>query len=211
MIAREGWVPLAGMFLCTIFTLVVLGPLWSIPCWLGCVVVYRVFREPLRHIPSLPLAIVSPADGRIASVGETPDPFLRRDSICIEIGMRAPGISSLRSPTEGKVTEFWTGNRGATIDTQRDSPPFGNRSCYALSVQTDEGDDVVTAVSTNAVFSRFKSDVAPGERIGQGHRSGFVYFGTTVNVYVPPNARCEVTPGEGILAGSGVLATLVHP
>ena len=83
-------------------------------------------------------------------------------------------------------------------------------NCCALWIRTDEDDDVVFAVMSRHRFSRFKTDTAPGERVGQGQRNGFAIFGSQVDVLIPFNARCEASAGTEVLAGSGVIATLVH-
>jgi len=78
-----------------------------------------------------------------------------------------------------------------------------------LWVRTDEDDDVAVCVSTHR-HSRFKSLSAPGERVGQGQRNGFVYFATEVTLYLPLNTHTEVASGEPVRAGSSIVATLVH-
>ena len=178
------------------------GVVWSAPLWVLFVVLLTVFREPYRVIPALPLAIISPVDGKVVCVEQGHDKWLDREALIIGIQIHEPGISSLRSPTEGKVMDFWT-NLGC------EQAPRGSPTEYTMWVQTDESDDVVFSVVTRG-FSRFKADVAPGERVGQGQRNGFIVFGTRVDVLIPANACARVTPGDPILAGSGVVATLVR-
>ena len=178
------------------------GITWSAPLWVLFVVLLMVFREPNRIVPSLPLAIISPVDGKVVSVEQHHDKWLNRKAMVIRIQIHEPGISALRSPTEGKVMDFWT-NLGSQ-DAATGSPTE-----YTMWVQTDEADDVVFSVVTRA-FSRFKADVAPGERVGQGQRNGFIFFGKRVDVLVPANSSAQVRPGDAILAGSGVVATLIR-
>ena len=178
------------------------GIAWSAPLWVLFVVLLMVFREPQRVVPALPLAIISPVDGRVVSVETSRDKWLDREAVVVGIRFHEPGISPLRSPTEGKVMDFWT-----NLGSQK--VPSGSPTEYTMWVQTDESDDVVFSVVTRA-FSRFKADVAPGERVGQGQRNGFIFFGKRVDVLVPANACVEVSPGDSVLAGSGVIATLVR-
>ncbi len=179
-----------------------LGIAWSAPLWVLFVVLFMVFREPDRVVPALPLAIISPVDGQVVSVETSRDKWLDREAVVIGIRIHEPGISPLRSPTEGKVMDFWT-NLGS------EQAPTGSPTEYTIWVQTDEADDVVFSVVTRA-FSRFKADVAPGERVGQGQRNGFIFFGKRVDVLMPANTCAQVSPGDSILAGSGVIATLVR-
>ena len=52
---------------------------------------------------------------------------------------------------------------------------------------------------------------APGERIGIGQRSGFIYFGNVVDVYMPINTRAEAKPGAAVESGCTVLGRLAGP
>ena len=135
------------------------------------------------------------------TVEEKYDHWLDRDAVVIGIQAHAPGITALRSPTEGKVMDFWTNLGTQELSTR--SPTE-----YAVWLQTDELDDVVMSVVTRT-FSRFKADVAPGERVGQGQRNGFIFFVRRVDVLLPADSSVEVSLGDRVLAGSGVVAMLL--
>ncbi len=205
MIAREGWLPIFVALGAATLLLWRLGPLWSAPAWGLALYCLFLFRFPRRQVPASPLAVVCPADGRVATVEQTRDPWLERSALHIAVALAAPGITTLRSPTEGKVMDFWTARES---DTAR--PRFRSPTRYTLWVRTDEGDDVVFSVLARAAISRFKAAVGPGERIGQGKRFGFVYFGTRVEVFLPVNCNGAVSEGQRVRAGSDVLAALIH-
>lgn len=209
MIAREGWLPIASIAFSAAVVAYHFGAAWSLPLWmiLGCLLL--VFRDPYRAIPALPLAVVSPADGKVTSVEQIEDPWLDRTALKIQMEMRNLGISPLRSPIEGKVMDFWT-TPGSHSGTSAPPGSRGSMNRYALWIRTDEDDDVVFAVMSQRPLSRFKMDIVPGERVGQGQRNGFVFFGSHVDVLIPFNSQCETSVGKNVLAGSGVIATLVH-
>lgn len=205
MIAREGWPPVAVAAGLAIALVWGVGPLWSTPAWALTLYLLVLFRFPNRRVPASPLAVVCPVDGRVAAVEQTRDPWLERSALRVAVALAAPGIATLRSPTEGKVMDFWIERRQGAARVRLTSP-----TCYTLWVQTDEGDDVVFSVLAKRSVSRFKAAVAPGERIGQGKRFGFIYFGTRVEVFMPADARCTLVERQRVLAGSDVLATLIH-
>ena len=206
MIASEGWRPLLVVAGAAAAVTHYFGGLWSAPLWLLCASIFVVFYEPRRNVPPSPRAVLSPANGRVLVTENSHDAWLDRQALRVRVRLTAPGITVLRSPSEGKVTELWT--RAAS-----DQTGLWNRinpiSSYAVWVRTDEGDDVVWAVHASRRFSRFRSDVAPGERIGQGQRSGFVYFANHIDVYVPQLSRCVAQTGERALSGCSVLANLM--
>ncbi|MGD8619888.1 MAG: phosphatidylserine decarboxylase family protein, partial [Gammaproteobacteria bacterium] len=59
----------------------------SLPLWGLGLLILVIFRDPERDIPSQPLAVVSPADGRVTSISTTRDPYLDRDSIRVTLKM----------------------------------------------------------------------------------------------------------------------------
>jgi len=50
--------------------------------------------------------------------------------------------------------------------------------------------------------------VQPGERIARGERYGFIRFGSRVDVYLPPEARLEVSLGDSVKGAADVIARL---
>ncbi len=77
-------------------------------------------------------------------------------------------------------------------------------------MQTDEGDDIVFAVSSLRPISRFKLYCAPGERVGIGQRIGFIYFGDIVEVFMPAQSRLQAKAGDSAESGCTVLGHLVR-
>jgi phosphatidylserine decarboxylase len=194
LIAREGWLfiflalsatGLAGHFL---------GILAALPFAIAVIVLFFLFRDPPRKIPSAPLGLVSPVDGTIVEITQVHDKYLDRQAICLRLKMNWYGIYSTRSPTEGKVIKHW----------------FGDDGKAAQWIQTDEGDDVVVSLIKGRGSRQPACMVPTGERIGQGRRCGFVRFGALVELLVPVNTRIDKQAGDKVLAGTDIVATLVH-
>ncbi|MAP11729.1 MAG: hypothetical protein CMQ61_06715 [Gammaproteobacteria bacterium] len=209
MIAREGTLPAVVSLLLSGAALGVDAPLAALAGLTLCFAVLLAFRDDKRVTPSIPLALVSPVDGRVHGVGKRHDPWLNRDCTRVSLKMPSLGMGVIRSPTEGRVREFWVrGGMKKDGDPEHASSP----TCYALWIQTDEGDDVVVAVYGRRFISRFKAEASPGERIGHGHRLGFIYFGTAVTLYAPHTSEVDedLRSRRRILGGAAVLAYLNH-
>ena len=209
MIAREGLVPIGVAFVAAAAASHYVGVLWALPLWaVGAYGLY-LFRETLPSVPNLPLAILSPGDGRVIDEGPERDSWLDRDASRVRIELGGLGIGVLRSPVEGKVMDYWTSaqpyNRPGTVRSTGFSP-----NCYSIWVRTDEGDDVVFTVSSLRPISRFKLYFAPGERVGIGQRIGFIYFGNIVEVFMPLPSQIQVAAGEAVESGCTVLGRLVR-
>ena len=209
MIAPEGRLPITAVITLAAgvhwsFGFLEAGILWASVAWVA-----YLFWEPGRLVPSLPLALVAPADGRVTAVRHAVDPWLNRNTLRIGIRLARLGVGPLRSPTEGKVMDYRFAHEAyRTADFCVTSRRIS--VCHALWIRTDEGDDVVFVVSSRWALHRVRFAVHVGERLGQGQRCGFSYFGTRVDVLAPKPCRGEALAGQRIQAGSTVIATLVH-
>lgn len=208
MIVREGFAPII-VVAAVALTITAAGyVLWALPLWALAAYLARVFRKPRPTVSSHPAAVVSPVTGRVVEVARGSDPWLERDVLRLSIAIGAPGITALLSPVEGQVMRFWT-KAGAFGVDGRTAPDAGSPDCYARWVQTDEGDDVVYAVSSRYPVSRCRFKSSPGERVGLGHVAGFIYFATSVDVLVSDHANSRVRVGDRVESG-GTLAELVR-
>jgi phosphatidylserine decarboxylase len=210
MIAREGFVPISMAVFSGAAVGYVAGIAWSLPLWAVAGLLLFLFRESVPAIPNLPMAVLSPGDGRVVDVTNARDPWLERESCRVRVRLDGLGIGVLRSPVEGKVMDFWTSSQPFNEPGVLRGTGF-SPTCYSTWVRTDEGDDIVFAVSSLRPISRFKLYAAPGERIGIGQRSGFIYFGNVVDVFMPVNTRAEAKPDAAVESGCTVLGKLAGP
>ncbi|MEE9552133.1 MAG: phosphatidylserine decarboxylase [Gammaproteobacteria bacterium] len=201
LIAKEGWSVLATLIIGIILSYFYLGiTLTTITVIILCFIIF-ILRDPVRIVPSSPLALVSPVHGKIVSIKAVDDPWVSRKAMRIRIRMSVFDIYSLRSPIEGKIMEHWP---------LRPTEEFVDRK-FVFWVKTDEDDDVATVIHLNiwtAINFSFYSH--SGERIGQGQRCGFLKFGGLIDVFVPENCKINIEPGQYVNSGSDILAYLVH-
>lgn len=156
-----------------------------------------IARDPKREVPSSPLAVLSPADGRIAAIEKETDPWLQRPALRYRIKMSLWDVHSLRSPTEGKVMNVW-------------STAGAGRRRYSYWIQTDEGDDVILSLLLG--WAALIVTLAPrsGDRVGQGQHLGFLFFAGVVEVYMPEHSKNQTEPGMRVKSGTAILGQFVH-
>lgn len=196
LIAREGW-PLIGLALVAGAVLqYFLGTLYAVPFWLAAAAGLYLFRDPPRRVPASPLGVISPVDGRVEAVETVTDPWLERRCQRVRLRMDPTGVYSVRSPVEGKVVRQW-------------HPGEEKAAPYVQWLQTDEEDDLLLTIGHGA-RRRAVCYVAPGERVGQGQRCGYVIFGTRVELLLPESCRVQVGPGQYLHSGTDVLAHMVR-
>ncbi|MFV2059271.1 MAG: phosphatidylserine decarboxylase [Gammaproteobacteria bacterium] len=200
VIAPEGWTYISLLLLASVVAQIFFS-FWAILVWLLFFASVYLFRDPHRKSPAIPLAIVSPVSGTVTEVAVKQDSFLQREAHFIQIKMPFYTIFSVRSITEGKVMQQWH---------QMQEYDDKTCPCYSIWIQTDEMDDVILVLRPGRWLNQIKSYFITGERVGQGHRMGYILFGTCIDVYVPKSSTIEAVKGLKVSAGTNILAHLVH-
>jgi phosphatidylserine decarboxylase len=183
------------------------GSAWAAPFWIVLVFILQFFRDPPRQVPDAPDAIICPADGKVIALGEVEDPYLKRPSRRVSVFMNVFNVHSNRSPVAGKIMERWY-RPGKFVNAALDKASLDNER-NALWIRTDRGQDVVVVQVAGLIARRILCYVQPGERIARGERYGFIRFGSRVDVYLPLEARFEVSLGDSVKGAADVIARLV--
>ncbi|MCG8370519.1 MAG: hypothetical protein MJA32_08430 [Proteobacteria bacterium] len=202
-VAQEGILPLvlAG-FLCG-YALLYHG-VWpaSLPAAVF-VLLYLLFRDPRRFVPSVALGVVSPVDGIVESVTTTDRCVVLGEAYCIRIRINPLGAYTARSPVEGRVMDL----------RSKTESPGADRDCpvNALWVETDEGSSVVLQLHEHRFGLAPQAFVGLGERLGQGQRCAYIRLARVAEVYVPVAGKVHAEPGRRVTAGSDVIAAVPQP
>jgi phosphatidylserine decarboxylase len=206
VIAKEGWPFLAIAVAVSAAVGFWAGWGWSVPFWLVTLFILQFFRDPPREVPSDPLAVVSPADGRVVVVGKERDPYRNCDALKISVFMNVFNVHSNRSPVDGVVTEV-VYHHGAFFNASLDKASIENER-NALLITTDTGREVTCVQVAGLIARRILCYVGAGARLKRGQRYGFIRFGSRVDVYLPLDAEPKAAIGDKVYASDTVLARL---
>lgn len=151
------------------------------------ILLFKVFRDPLRFVPSVALGVFSPVDGQVLEVsrvekGETGAPALR-----VLIRVDSMGTYTARAPVEGRIMDL------------------GKK---ALWLQTDEGADVVLKFSGYRLGLPPRSIAKYGERLGQGQRCAYLRLTRFAEVQLPADGKVLVEPGQRVIAGTDTIGSV---
>jgi phosphatidylserine decarboxylase len=163
------------------------------------------FRDPDRDVPDDPLAVVSPADGRVMVAGPG------------EPGIAPPGawqqVSIFLSPVDVHVNRIPFGGRLTSVAYQpgRFLPAYraesgGQNERTELWVERDQHTVVFRQV-VGVLARRIVCRVREGQQVETGARFGLMKFGSRMDVFVPPEARLRVAAGDFVRGGETILAT----
>ncbi|MEM9689938.1 MAG: hypothetical protein AAF917_10710 [Pseudomonadota bacterium] len=178
-----------------------LHPGWSLLALLLMVILYLVFRDPRRQVPSVPLGVVSPVDGIVVKVDLTDRGVFQGEAHRILIRVNPLGTYTARSPVEGNIRDLKALSAERIVDYRTN----------ALWVQTDEGDDVILQ------FRGYRFGLAPlafiryGERLGQGQRCAYLRLTRLAEVHLPIDSQIQCREGDQLVAGCDLIGRLPHP
>jgi len=176
----------------------------ALPALLLVLLLMRFYYDPDRELPSHPLGVMSPVDGIVLTIDLFHDPFLDRTTQRIRIQSSLLGVYYGRSPTEGKMTEFWP-----VLSEDKQEYTQANTT-GALWIKTDEGDDIILVATTKSGWGRTRCEIQAGERVGQARRCGRFPVGNCIDILIDDNSFIEVVPGQRVTAGIDRIATFNH-
>ncbi len=165
------------------------------------------FRDPDRVIPSRAGAVVSPADGKVISVGRVDDnPFRAGPCLKISIFMSIFNVHVNRIPHEGqiKAVSYYPGK---FFSANLDKASTKNEH-NAILLETNEGKQICFVQIAGLIARRIICKLQNGDTVVRGQRFGMICFGSRLDVYLPPDTELSVAVGNRVKAGTSVLGDL---
>lgn len=202
-VAKEGLSFILPCFVLALFFVALgwIGP--SLPLLLLAAAFIFFFRDPAREIPEGDGLILAPADGKILGI-ETGvvHPWLNLSSTRVTIFLSLFDVHITRAPMSGKVlkTEYVPGR---FLPAYREEAGRENEHNSLLIAEGQRR--ILMRQVVGVAARRIKCYVKDGDNIRKGQRIGLMYFGSRVELYLPPNISLDVIPGQKVKAGTTVV------
>ena len=207
-LAREGlvfWLPSLILAACLLI------PGWwvgSLFFWLLTAAFAFFFRDPVRHPPSAPDLVLSPADGQVLKIEPfTGQPELAGPGQRLTIFLSLLDVHFTRSPLAAEIIKV-DYHPGQFFPAYRDEASSQNES-NSLVLQTAAG-QLFLKQMVGVAARRIKCYVKPGDRVEAGQKIGLMYFGSRVDLYLPANIRLKIGPGQKVKGGLTVIGEIEH-
>jgi phosphatidylserine decarboxylase len=155
------------------------------------------FRDPLRHTPGGEGVVVSPADGRVIAAETLPD---GRKHVVIFLSVFNVHVN--RVPISGTVQGVI---RVPGSYFHAGTPRAAGNARVDVEAQTAFGPVAWRQVS-GAIARKISCLLKRGDTVKTGERFGLIYFGSRMDVFLPPSAILKTEPGLRVLAGESVIA-----
>jgi len=194
--------------LACILAAIVLGwltfwPIAVIPLLLAAFFLW-FFRDPERHIPTTPGAIVSCADGKVTDISTVNlggQPHTR-----MSIFLNVFDVHVNRAPIGGTITDLEYRKGKFQNAMGAESAELNEQSICTM--QGGDGAIVVFKQIAGLLARRIVFNYKVGDRIERGQRIGLIKFGSRCDVIFRADAQLAVKIGDKVAGGSSVLAVL---
>ena len=162
------------------------------------------FRDPDRIIPDEEGAVVSPADGKIISVGIINNSsFFEGESTKISIFMSVFNVHVNRIPVEGQVKEI-NYYPGRFFSANLEKASLQNEH-NAVFLEMENGKQICVVQVAGLIARRIICKIKSGDQMQRGQRFGLICFGSRLDVYLPSDTKVTVAVGDKVTAGTSVL------
>lgn len=162
------------------------------------------FRDPHRTPPNNPLALVSPADGKVICVDEAEDPCFglgkfRRVGIFLSV----LDVHVNRSPFLGTIEKTHY-SAGEFLDARHLEVDIRNENQTWL-LRTSRGPILVRQIA-GLIARRIVGWKKQGDSVATGERIGMIRFGSRTDLYFPASCAPQVQVGQRVVGGQTILA-----
>lgn len=203
---KEGYPFVIAFFVASL----ILGWIWEPLFWVGLVLTLwcaYFFRDPERVTPQDEDLVISPADGRVSSIGMYAPPaelgLGSEPRLRITVFMNVFNCHVNRAPMRGRIREI-VYREGAFLNAELDKASEENER-NSLIIETRHGDLGVVQIA-GLVARRILCWSKPSENLEAGERFGLIRFGSRLDVFLPEGAVARVSLGQTAIAGETVLA-----
>jgi phosphatidylserine decarboxylase len=164
------------------------------------------FRDPNRHVPSVPDGVLSPADGRVLIAGDAqPEAAPPGTWQQVSIFLSPLDVHVNRVPIDGEVTAVRY-KPGRYLPAYRVEAAADNERC---EIWIDHrGQTIVVRQVVGILARRVVCRARVGQIVQSGDRYGIMKFGSRMDVFLPVSARIRVAVGDRVRAGETVIAVL---
>ncbi|MCG6186617.1 phosphatidylserine decarboxylase family protein [Maribellus maritimus] len=165
------------------------------------------FRVPNRKIELNETHVLAPADGDIVAIEPLYEKdYFKDERIQVSIFMSPLNVHQNRAPVSGEVVYVHHKN-GRFYPAFIAKSSEENERCSTVFKMKD-GTQILSRQIAGAVARRIANYKKPGDFVVQGQEYGFIRFGSRVDVFLPADAKINVSLHQKSIGGKTILATL---
>jgi phosphatidylserine decarboxylase len=169
----------------------------------------QFFRNPVRHIQADPYNIIAPADGKVVVIEDVEEEeYFMGKRQQISIFMSPLNVHVNRYPVGGKITYAKYHPGKFLVAWHPKSSTLNERT--TVVVHGEKTGEILYRQIAGAVARRIIMYAKPNMLAKQGADSGFIRFGSRVDVFLPLGMKVLVEKEQVVKGGITVLATVAE-
>lgn len=208
-IHRDGW-KFIGIFALISLILYAISTFLGVIGFLLTAWCIYFFRDPRRVTPTRPGLLVSPADGIVQAIGQSPLPkelggdgslFTR-----VSIFLNVFDVHINRVPCDGTIQRIIY-HPGLFFNASLDKASEHNER-QTVVMRTSDDREITFVQIAGLIARRIRCDIVEGQEVLAGERYGLIRFGSRMDVYIPQGVSPLVAIGQRMVGGETIIADL---
>jgi len=169
--------------------------------------ILQFFRNPTVTTPIDDQKVYAPANGKVVVIEETfENEYFNERRKQISIFMSPVDVHVNRNPVSGVIRHFNYHAGKYLVAWHPKSSAENERT--TLVVENPNEVRILIRQIAGALARRIKCYVNEGNSVTQGEEFGFIKFGSRVDVFLPLDAKVEISIGDKTVAGETTIASL---
>ncbi len=171
------------------------------------VLIAQFFRNPKRKYTLDSNTALSPVDGKVVTIEEVyENEILKKKCIQVSIFMSPLNVHVTRYPLSGNIT-FSKYHKGKFLVAWHPKSSEENERT-TVAMQTEKFGEIAYRQIAGAVARRIVNYAKPNQIVSQCSDSGFIKFGSRVDVFLPLDCNIEVKIDQVVKGGLSPIATI---
>ncbi|MBZ9627682.1 phosphatidylserine decarboxylase family protein [Psychroflexus sp. CAK57W] len=167
--------------------------------------VAQFFRNPKREIDKNENHILAPVDGKVVAIEKVFEPeFVNEERLQVSIFMSPLNVHVTRHPVGGKIL-YSKYHPGKFLVAWHPKSSEENERTTVV-VKTKKFGNLLYRQIAGAVARRIVNYAKEGETAVQGSDSGFIKFGSRVDIFLPLDAEVLVEINEKVKGGKSIIS-----
>lgn len=172
------------------------------------ILILQFFRNPKRRTQHNDMQVLSPVDGKIVVIEEVEETEYFKDKrIQVSVFMSPVNVHVTRYPVGGKVV-FSKYHPGKYLVAWHPKASEENERTTVVVENTSFG-KVLHRQIAGALAKRIVNYAKENQEVIQGSESGFIKFGSRVDVFLPLEAKIKVKLNQKVRGGESIIAEML--
>lgn len=171
------------------------------------ILILQFFRNPKRKTLLNDDTVISPVDGKVVVIEEVEEKEYFKDKrIQVSVFMSPINVHVTRYPVSGKVL-FSKYHPGKYLVAWHPKASEENERTTVV-VENQQFGKILFRQIAGALAKRIVNYAKENQEVIQGSDSGFIKFGSRVDVFLPLNAKIKVELNQKVRGGESIIAEI---